>query len=152
MSGPDPDLKRRVLASAAAEPSPTRSVRQRIDALAATGVGVAVVGIFFEFGGIREGGAPRSLPLMIGTLAGTLAITIAVALLVVRRGNSMLGRPGSHSLFAVVVAPLMFFAWKVLYSSLFEGGLDYWPTRVGHKCLGLSLVLGALPLAALALS
>jgi hypothetical protein len=150
MSVPDSDLRQRILARVAEEPSPTRVAVRRIDAVIATAVAVMVLGIFFALGGIRDGGAPRSLPLMIGTFAGTLAITVAVAMLAARRGPTMLGRQRSHLLFAIVLAPLLLFAWKVLYSSLFDGGLDFWSTRVGHKCLGLSMSLGILPLLALA--
>jgi hypothetical protein len=148
MSLPD-HLKRQILAGVAAEPSPTRSAVRRIDAVIAAVVAVVVLGVFLAVGGVRDSGAPRSLPLMIGTFAGTLAITIAVAVFAVRRGTSMLGRPRSHLLFAIIVAPLVLFTWKVLYSSLFDGGLDFWVTRVGHKCLGLSMLLGILPLLAL---
>jgi hypothetical protein len=147
----DPDLKRRILARVAEQPSPTRPTTRRIDAVIATIVAVVVVGIFFALGGVRDGGAPRSLPLMIGTFTGTLAITIAVAMLGVRHNTSMLGRPRSHLLLIIIAAPLLLFAWKVLYSSLFDGGLEFfWPQRVGHKCLGLSLLLGILPLSMLA--
>jgi hypothetical protein len=149
MSVPDPDLKRRILARVAEEPSPTRSVVRRIDAVIAAVVADVVLGTFFALGGIRDGGAPRLLALMIGTFSGTLAITIAVAVFAVRRGSSMLGRPRSHLLFAIVVVPLLLFTWKVLYSSLFDGGLDFWTTRIGHRCLGFSLLLGSLPLLAL---
>jgi hypothetical protein len=150
MSVPDHDLMRqRILARIADEPAPTRAAVRRLDAVIATAVAVLVLGTFFALGGIRDGGAPRSLPLMIGTFAGTLAITMAVAVLAARRSPSMLGRPRSHLLFAIVVAPLLLFVWKVLYSSLFDGGLDFWSTRIGHKCLGLSILLGISPLLAL---
>jgi hypothetical protein len=149
MSLPEPDLKRRILDSVAAEPSRTRASVRRLDAVVTVIVAMIVLGLFVGFGGIRAGGAPRPQPLMIGTFSATLAITVAVYVLAVSRGASMLGRSMSHLLFALVVAPLAFFAWKVFYSSFFEGGLDCWPSRVGHKCLGLSLVLGVAPLLAL---
>jgi hypothetical protein len=63
-----------------------------------------------------------------------------------------LGRPRIVLLATLVVTPLVLMTWKVLWSAGFSGALDAWPGRLGFRCVGLSLLLGGWPLAALILA
>jgi hypothetical protein len=48
-----------------------------------------------------------------------------------------------------LAGPIALLAWKVGYSAQFEHGIDQWPTRIGFKCLRLSLAIGIIPLTVL---
>src|ERR1044072_7896554 len=52
----------------------------------------------------------------------------------------MLGRSRGSLLFAVVLVPLVLFAWKIGVSLAFGAVMVDWPGRLGLRCLSLSLV------------
>ena len=112
-------------------------------AMLAVGFGVAV-GVFWREGGWRN--YDRTPLLMLGTLLGTVGITLLVTYVGVAREHP----PAGASLIMLLVgAPLALLAWKLGYSSLFEGATRWWPSKPGFKCLALSTVDGLAILAAL---
>jgi hypothetical protein len=140
-----PELRTRVLARARQQPSLTRPqlVRQlTLYAGAALAVGVS---IFFATGAIRDDF--RALPAWFigGGAAGWLACAVA-ATWVALGGGTMLG-PSRRVLLGVAIAtPILLFAWMSLWGLSCP---DTWPARIGFKCMWMSLVIGALPLATL---
>jgi hypothetical protein len=139
-----PDLKQRVLAAAAAKPTPTRrqATRARL-ALFAAGIAGALA-IFMIKGGVRMTNRP---PLLVAlTSLGTAVLSgVGMYALFTRRGRSMLRRPRVWLLLAALGSTVAFIAWKFGISSAF-GMAQQWPGRVGFKCLRLSIMTGALPL------
>jgi len=156
------ELKAWVLATAAAEPSPTRAaVRCRnmlIGVLAvASGVSAFVVFALLTPEGqlIRLSGeiAPhhyveRSVSLLVTTAGGGLGVAAAALWFALRRGGSMLGRSRSWLLCGIALVPLALFAWKVSASLAFGDPMTSWPTRPGLKCLSMSLLVASGPLLA----
>jgi hypothetical protein len=153
------DRKQQLLALIRAQPSPTRVQRRwRSLMVAAAAVAIALA-LFFALGGARPGGhdhpgpsVERPVLLMLITSLGA-AVLVALALWGLSgRGGSMLGRHRAWlvALSALVVVSLV--AWKVVASSQFPDMSDPWPTRPGLRCLGVSLLLGVWPLAALSIS
>ncbi len=154
------DLRARVLAAAAAEPSPTRTAvnhrNWRLGALAA----VTGIGVFLVFAGLSpesrllvlEGEAApgrhvgRSITLVFATAGGALAIASAALWLALRRGRSMLGRPATWLLFGSVLVPIGLFAWKLGCTLAVGGPMMAWPDRPGLRCLCLSLLVAVGPL------
>ncbi|MET0151718.1 MAG: NrsF family protein [Candidatus Binatia bacterium] len=156
------ELKAKVLAAAAAEPSPTRAAAKRrnlgISMLAAAS-GVLAFAIFVllmsEGHLVRLGGevgpsrySERSVRLVVTTAGGALGVSAVALWLALSRGRSMLGRSRSSLLYAIALVPLGLFAWKVICSLAFGDPMADWPERAGLKCLSLSLVVAAGPLLA----
>lgn len=156
------DLKARVLAAAAAEPSPTRAaVNQRnvvISMVAATSI-VGALMIFATLASdgqlVRLGGevAPdryveRSVWLLLTTAGGALGIVAMALWFALRRGRSMLGRSRGSLLCGIVLIPLALFAWKIGWSLALGDSMVEWPERTGLKCLSLSLLVAFGPLLA----
>jgi hypothetical protein len=156
------DLKASLLATVAAEPSPTRAaVRRRnvrIGIVAvASGIGAFVVFALLTSQGqmVRLTGeiAPhhyveRPLSLLVMTAGGAFGVAAAALWFALRRGKSMLGRPRGRLVFGIVLIPLALFAWKVGSSLVFADAMTPWPTRPGMRCLLLSLLVAAGPLLA----
>ena len=140
------DLKERLLAAIAAEPSPTRAIAARRSAGMLAGATLASIAIWIVAGGIRPTGRP--LALIAATSLGAVAIAAGAVALAVRRGRSMLGRPAPLLLAVVLATPLALLAWKAEISSSFTGMTVPWPDRVGLRCLGVALASGIAPLAA----
>jgi hypothetical protein len=61
----------------------------------------------------------------------------------------MLGRTRTELLLGSLAIVSALLAWKLYASSQFDEMTLPWPTRPGLKCLGVALLLGAWPLAAL---
>jgi hypothetical protein len=138
-----PDLKQRVLASVADLPAPTRTEVLRARAWL-FGCGVAgAIAIFFLEGGVRLTSRPPSLVAL--TSLGTAVIVGVGSWFLFTRGRSALGRPGSRLLMAALASSVLFVAWRYRVSALY-GLTEVWPERPGFRCLGLSIVTGALPL------
>jgi hypothetical protein len=141
------DLKARVLAAAAMQPSPTRKVLAR-QSLIVTILSCGVSLVIFELaGGVRVTGRPISL--ILGTALGTGSLAAGAAWIALARGRSTLGRLPWLSIPVAVSAPPLILAWKVFWSARYPGGIEPWVTRPGFKCLALSLGIAACPLAAL---
>jgi hypothetical protein len=100
------ELRARVLAAAAAEPSPTRAAVRRRNLFmglvaAGSGIGAFVAfaalmsdGHLLRFGGeiAPEQHLERSAGLVLATAGGALAVAVTAVWLALRRGRSMLGR------------------------------------------------------------
>jgi hypothetical protein len=144
---PSEDLKARLLAATRAAPAPTRSSEsKRAAALVTAAVLVSTV-VFLANGGVRITGRPAAL--LTGTVAGTAAIAALTIWVAVGRGGAMVGRARSWLVTAVIVSPVALLAWKIYWSAQFDHGLAAWPSRLGLRCLGMSMSMGALPLVAL---
>src|SRR5215470_2982392 len=139
------DLKTRVLAAVAAEPSPSRSeARRRHFLLLVAAVSISVV-VFLAMGGVRP--YARPVALWIGTSAGALLVAAAAVAVAVRRGPSMLGRPAALLVGVALATPLLLLLWKIGLSERFPGMMEPWVTKRGFRCLGLALGVGAAPIA-----
>src|SRR5262245_7742386 len=86
----EPDPKRRILAAAAFEPSPTRRQRLMRSAIRMASAFVVPLLLFMMVGGPRVG--PRPLGLVAVTALGTSGIAASALFVAVGRGSSMLGR------------------------------------------------------------
>jgi len=154
------DLRTRVLTAAAAETSPTRAAVGRrnlvlgfvavASALAAF-VMFAMVAADRHLVGLSGDPTPeqhveRSIWLLATTTGGALAVAGLALWFALRRGGSMLGRPRGSLLFAVVLVPVVLFAWKVGASLAFGAVMIEWPERLGLRCLSLSLLVATGPL------
>ena len=144
---PSEDLKARLLAAARAAPAPTRSSESKRAAVLVTMAVLVSLTVFLAFGGVRMTGRPAAL--LIGTVAGTAAIAALTIWVAVGRGGAMLGRARSWLVAATIASPVALLAWKIYWSAQFDHGLAPWPSRLGLRCLGMSLSMGALPLVAL---
>lgn len=139
-----PDLKHRVLAAAAQEPSSTRqqlSGRNRLLLLSAV---LGPLAIFAAVGGVRLGPRPPSLTVL--TALGALAIAACALFVAMGRGPSMLGRARPWLIGTAVAAPLAFLAWKVTFSAGVPHMMDAWATRPGYRCFALTTGLATWPL------
>jgi hypothetical protein len=151
MTRPDDMLKRRVLEAVRQHPVPRRIDRRpalvTLTALAAVAMGAAMQWgprLFGEPGGIEHAaGRPTSSGAWI--LGGTLAIAL-VATWIVLPLRSMLA-PGRGVLLGVTLGvPLLIGAWLVLWHSTYDDPF----TRVGFRCLALTLMTAPWPFVALA--
>ena len=156
------ELKAWVLATAAADPSPTRAAVNRRNILismlaAASGVGAFVIFALLTSEGqlMRLGGEvashrhlERSVWLVVTTAGGALGVAATALWLALCRGRSMLGRSRCWLLYGIVLIPLGLFAWKVSCSLAFGDPMTEWLERPGLKCLSLSLLVAAGPLLA----
>lgn len=147
--------KARLLALIEGAPSPTRAQRRTRAVVAGAVAASAMIALFLAFGGIRPGGlragaaVERPLELMLITFAGAAAIAAAGSWLLVSRGGSMLGRRAARLATAGVLVAALLLGWKLVVSAGFTGMMAPWPGRAGLRCLGLALLLGLWPLAAL---
>jgi hypothetical protein len=141
------ELRARVLAAAAAEPSPTRAaLRRRILLMslvaAASGIGAFILfaALMSEGHLLRLGGeiAPhqrleRPVGLVVTTASGALGIAAMAVWLALRRGRSMLGRSRRWLLGGAVLIPINLLAWKVGGSLAFGAAMVAWPERPGER-------------------
>lgn len=150
------DRKQQLLALLRSQPSPTRAQHRRRSLLVAAAAVAIAVGLFLALGGPRPGGhnhtgssVARPGSLMLITSLGSAALLALALWGLSGRGGSMLGRRRAWlvALSALVVVSLVI--WKVIASSQFPDMSQPWPARRGYRCLGLSLLLGVWPLAAL---
>ena len=141
------DLKQMVLQAARSEPALVRSqVRDRVLILLFASALIALT-VFFAIGGVRMG--PRPIPLIIATSGGALAFAIAALVIALGRGKSMLGRPRTSILAMAMATPAVLLLWKMIWSARYDGMMVEWPTRIGLRCLGWSLLMAAAPLLAM---
>jgi hypothetical protein len=154
------DLRARVLATVAAEPSPTRAAvrrhNQRLGVLAAA----SAIGTFVIFAALmsdshllRLGGevgprqhVERSLWLVVTTASGAVSVAAAAVWLALGSSRSMLGRSRRALLYGGLLIPLGLLAWKLGASLAFGDAMVPWPERPGERCLSLSLLVAAGPL------
>ena len=156
------ELKARIVAAVAAEPSPTRAAVARRNAwlnvaAAASGMSGFVLFALLMSNGqlLRLGGevAPhhyveRSVGLVVMTAGGALGIAALALWLALGRGRSMLGRSRRWLWCASALIPIGLFAWKVGCSLTFGDAMMSWPERLGLRCLSLSFLVAGGPLLA----
>jgi hypothetical protein len=153
-------LRARVLAEAAAEPSPTRAAVNRRNAMLSLAAAASGLGAFVIFAVLtsqsqllRLGGevAPhqyveRSVWLVVTTAGGAVGVAVTAVWLALWRGRSMLGRSRRWLLYGGALIPIALFAWKVICSIAFGAPMLAWPERPGLRCLALSLLVAIGPL------
>jgi hypothetical protein len=144
---PEPDLKQRILAAAAAEASPTRRQRAIGSALRALTALAAPLLLFAALGGVRLEARPLGLVAL--TALGTAVVAACALSNAFGRGPSMLGRTRGRLLATAALAPIAFLVWKVAASSGVPHMLDAWPDRPGLRCFAVTALLAAWPLVAL---
>jgi len=154
------ELRARVLAAAAAEPSPTRAAVSRRNILIAVVAAASGIGAFMIFAQymseshmLRLGGEvvpqhslERSVGLVAATVGGALGVAAMALWLALGRGRSMLGRSRRWLLYGGVLIPVSLLAWKVGCSVAFGDAMVPWPERPGERCLALTLLVAAGPL------
>jgi hypothetical protein len=141
------DLKRRILAATAAEPSPTSRQRVRRSAIRMASALAVPLLVFVLVGGPRF--APRPLGLVVMTALGAAGIAASALFVAVGRGSSMLGRSRGWLLGTAAIAPVAFLLWKVAASWGVPHMMDPWPSRPGLRCFSLTTLFAAWPIAAL---
>jgi hypothetical protein len=126
--------KERLLAELAAAPSPTRPTRRTRAWLAYGGATVAMVAVFFAFGGPAHA---RGRPLV-----DTISIALGATLLAVvstrvglGRGGSMVGRPSRALALVAIAVPIATFAWLFAWHGHYVEPFQ----RLGLRCLALTL-------------
>jgi len=137
-------LRARVIALSAREPSPTRAqscLRQRIVLVI---VMLVPLLIFIAWGGIRI--APRPERLVLQTALGSAVLAAGLSIVGIGRGQSMLGRPRSWLFAQVLLTPALLFVWRVLVSARYPQMMIEWVDRPGFRCFSLSLILAVVPL------
>jgi hypothetical protein len=149
-SMPSDDLKMSLLREIEAVPSTPRPLESKRTVRLVGGALLLSLAAFVAYGGVRITG--RSPALIIGTVSGTAIIAAFAIWAMVGRGRAMVGRTSSWLTGVAIASPLALLAWKMFWSAKFEHGLDRMEGRVGFRCLGFSVALGALPLAALIFS
>jgi hypothetical protein len=140
---PDPDLRSRVLAAAAASPAPTRK-QARVAARVVLAASVAIAITIFEAVGGLKHGAGRPLGITLALAIGWTAVSGVLTWLVVGRRGSTMARWPLLVGAAVLVAPLLLFAWMHLFYGTYPEPYE----AVGWRCLRYTLFAAALPLAA----
>jgi hypothetical protein len=147
---PDPsaELRARVLAQVAANPTPPRPVVERRILVLAAMAALATTALFFAMGGFVKGTRPIEL------VAFTAGFGLLAALVLTRVSagvtGSMLGRPRQVLLVAcIVLAPalaLVAFAAATFWPA---PAAEHVTTRIDFVCGAITIVQGALPLVAL---
>ena len=137
-------LKARVLAAAAARPSPTRSEgRKRVLAMLLVSVALAL-GLFQAAGGMdHSAGRPLSATVLIA--GGWGLFTALLSCVVLWRGRSTMGRAPIVVLLAALITPITLVAWV----HFFHGSYVEPFSRVGWRCGAYHLVMAVLPMTAL---
>ena len=144
-----PDFKSRVLASVKQAPAPTR--RQALRArlwLFSCGI-VGALALFFVKGGVRMTSRPPSFVAL--TAVGTAVVAGTGMWFLFTRGRSTLRRPRSLLLAAAVLSSIGFVVWRTSIAHVY-GLTSPWPTRIGYRCLAMSVGTGGLLLFAALMS
>jgi hypothetical protein len=146
------DLKQRILAQAAAQPSASRATTTRRRFLLIAGSATAMAFGYWLFAIAMFGWQhiPRSTLLLGGTSIGAALVAGLAIAVAIGRGQTMLGRSRRWLIAVTALAPIVLLGWKVLWSALF-GNLDESP-RLGYRCLAMSLSMGTVPIVLLSLT
>ncbi|HEY8075667.1 MAG TPA: NrsF family protein [Labilithrix sp.] len=139
---PPDALRARVLAAAAAKPSPTRVTGKRV-AVGLVVASIALALIVFEIAGGFGHTEGRPLTLTVAIAGGWAVVSAALTWLAIGRGGSTLPRRPVVLASAALAAPIAAFVWL----HLFNGAYDEPFQRVGYRCLAYTLIIAALPLA-----
>jgi hypothetical protein len=149
---PSADLRARVLAEVARNPSPTRAEYNRRILLVAVIGALATVALFVARGGMSPGTRPVE---MIAFTAGFGLVAVAVLSRLSSRsgaGRSMLGRPRSVLLSGIVLAAPLLAVVAVVAAALWPGpASEHVGGGIDLACGALTVLQGALPLVVLIL-
>jgi len=146
MSGDE--LRARILAQVEATPSPTRTQgKRRFLVMLAVSV-IFALGFFAFIGGpAPESSRPRLLSWLLTGGWAVFSAALGVFVFMRPRGTALGRRPGLM-LAAVLVAPAAMFLWL----QVFDGTYVEPYVRFGWRCMGYTLAMGVLPLAAMLLA
>src|SRR5262249_3296627 len=137
------ELRARVLAAVAAEPSPIRAAIRRRDLLIATVAVASGIGAFVSFAMLlseshllRLGGEvmpqqrlERPIALVVATAGGAIAVAATAVWLALGRGRSMLGRSRRWLLNGGVLIPVSLLVWEGSCRLAVGRALGAWPGR-----------------------
>lgn len=137
-----------VMAVIDANPAPDRKRLRAQAAVLVVGCVLVAVLVFLAYGGLRAGGAPRSVTLILATTIGS-ALLAGLALWLIRGRGAIGGTTAKRLVVVLFGVPIGLMAWKLGWSASFTGALDQWPERIGIPCLEISLMSGLGPLLAL---
>jgi len=136
------DLRQRVFAAIAAEPSLPRPAAERRRAAMLAIAGLVSLIVFVLLGGARPGDS--AFALWACTAVGAPATAGTALALALTRGGSMLGRSAPFLIGLALATPILLFLWKAALSTSF--GMTQWvDARPGFRCLGLALSTGVVP-------
>jgi len=135
---PSSSLREKVLADAAAFRARTRSQGRRRAALVYTLAALAGLPLFVAWDGLDHARA-RPLSMTIGIALGGLLIAIACAAIAWWRGKSAVGRSDVALLAVAILAPVATYVWLVSWHGRYADP----PSRIGLRCLAMTLVSGA---------
>ena len=137
-------LRARVLAAAAATPSPTRREKRRSVATLLLASVVVALALFEGAGGLEHAkGRPLSITLAIA--GGWGLFCAALSWITLGRGRSTLGRAPALIFLAALATPALLIAWM----HVFDGSYVEPFVRFGWRCFGYNLLMAALPLVSL---
>jgi hypothetical protein len=128
---------------------PRPAVRTRVALLVGTSAAM-VMGVFYAAGGSHAG--PRPGAFILGTAFGWAGVAAAGLWVAFVRGRSMLGRPEKWLVSLAVGAPLVLFAWALVWGLCYPTTLVNAPPDAATRCLVLTLALAAIPLVALSIA
>src|SRR5260221_10108281 len=144
----DSELKARIMEAVRSRPSPRRhELTLRSTALLVSAAMAPFLTVVLL--GLEDSIAARPSSLVVSTVGGAVVATIFAAWVAIGRGGRVLGRPRASLLGATIVAPLLFLGCKLFFSTMYAGMTDVWSERPGARCLALTLLFAAWPLAAL---
>jgi len=139
---PTDSLRARVLAATATRPALTRRQGRRAGGvLVAASIALAVT-VFARTGAVAHSGG-GTLGLTIALATGWALVSAVLTWIVVGRSGSTMARSPVVLTAAVLVTPVLLFAWTHLFSGAYVEPFQ----RVGYRCLGYTLAISALPLA-----
>jgi hypothetical protein len=139
---PPSALRARVLAAAAAQPSPTRKDGRR-RALVLTAISLAIALGGFEAAGGFGHSASRPIGITIALAAGWAVASLALSIVALRRPGRAMGAPPLVMLGAATLAPFLCFAWMHVWSGAYAEPSP----KFGWRCIALTLLFAATPLA-----
>jgi hypothetical protein len=137
-------LRAQVLADVAKNAAPTRDQVGRRDRRLLLAMVALPTLTFIAFGAIRAD--PRPTALVLSSALGSLVLATLAAMVVFRRGRSMLSQPKAWLILAVIATPCALLLWKIGVTSGYRDMMVEWQARPGFRCLRLSCFLSAVPL------
>jgi len=147
---PPAHVKNRILDAASREPSAIRRDAIRQTTLVVVLAAAVDIALLFLLGGMQRGN--RSTSFVLATVGGSGLIALVSVWGAFGRGRSMLGR-SQPWLWAITVAtPIALFAWLLVCDAHYAESVTATPaSRIGLRCLALSLGMATWPVALLAL-
>ena len=142
---PSSSLRDKILADAAANRARTRSEGRRRAVLVYTIASLAGLPLFFAWGGLKHSEG-RPFALTYGIAIGALLLAIAAASVAWWRGKSQVGRSQWVLVAISILVPIATYVWIVSWHGRYTEPFS----RVGYRCLAMTLASGA-PLLAAAL-